>query len=244
MPPAGLTSDNGALLVGVVIANIRFHDAIEVKLWVYGTWLLNTATTCIYTKVAYTYYINHFNDPLYQIFEDNCVAVASIMTGSTVFLVQSFFIMRVWKLLERSWYTVALITFFIVLALYALSSSAAITYLTVKRTDRAMVLDALLRSNVVVETALDIFLTVSLVYTLQKHPLNRANRFDRLMVFLATRGILMTAYQAVVIILTNVITLTFVTAAFQIMLATVYTSSMLFTVRVKAEQPKIRISRF
>ncbi|KAI0045532.1 hypothetical protein FA95DRAFT_1607642 [Auriscalpium vulgare] len=244
--------DPGALLIGLIIttflAGMTGHqtwfyfthftnDGIEIKLWVLAIWSFDLITAALYSATVYFFLISHSGDPDYIAYNSRAWDAASITTGITIFLVQTFFVARIWRLRQivypRARINVVICITFLILAVYALASSAAMTYYDFKGTaSHTPHLRNVYLSNVGIETGLDLLITVTLVHILTQHH-NEFSRkkspFEALLLLFVTRGIIVALYQILLLILPFAIHGSYIWAAFLFSLSKVYANSALMT---------------
>ncbi|KAI0060568.1 hypothetical protein BV25DRAFT_1917650 [Artomyces pyxidatus] len=214
--------DIGIILIGSIFAALlygitsqqtvfyftHFHqDGLIVRIWVITLWILDTATTWFVGLIVYNYFINHFGTVVYHPLSDWSFSISSITTGTIIFLVHAFFIIRIRKLRKSVYPTSklndALVVFFGILAVYSYASSIEMTYFDF-RFPKGKVEMGTYVSNISVETALDLFITIALVGILQQHRhefAKRKNPIEQLMIFFITRGIILTTFQTLMLIL-------------------------------------------
>ncbi|KAI0055961.1 hypothetical protein BV25DRAFT_1666578 [Artomyces pyxidatus] len=213
--------DPGALLIGIVFASVlygmtsqqtvfyfaHFQDTLIIRVWVAVLWVLETVTTVFESLVINDYFIHHYGHIGVDATNDTYFSVSSITTGCIIFLVQIFFIVRIRKLRNTVyptsiWNNVVFV-FFIILAVFSFSTSIQLTYYDIASPDNPLRQPVYI-ANVSVETALDLFITISLVVILHQHRnefAKKKNPIEQLIMFFTTRGIVLTLFQISMLII-------------------------------------------
>ncbi|KAI0069122.1 hypothetical protein BV25DRAFT_95956 [Artomyces pyxidatus] len=142
-----------------------------------------------------------------------------------------------WPVLPLTGFRTILVGFLAIMALAVPSATAVLTYYSFPSTQRLLRDAPRLEKNIwigilVVESVLDLTLTATLIYILGQHEgeFPRSNNvFERLRTFFFTRGIILTMFQVVVMILSFAVTHSTVYLAFLLSLGQVYANSALMT---------------
>ncbi|KAI0067468.1 hypothetical protein BV25DRAFT_1819815 [Artomyces pyxidatus] len=217
LPPG---HDPGALIIGIVFASLlygltsqqtifyftHFRDGIILRIWVVALWILETVTTIFEGLVVTNYFITHFGENLSTV-DNSFFSVSSVATGGIIFLVQGFFIVRI-RTLRNTVYPTSIwnniiFVFFTALACFSFATSIQLTYYDV-RSPRNGYRKPIYLSNISIETALDVFITVALVLILHQHRneySKKKNPIEQLILFFITRGIILTLFQFCMLII-------------------------------------------
>ncbi|KAI0320931.1 hypothetical protein OF83DRAFT_467725 [Amylostereum chailletii] len=164
---------------------------------------------------------------------------SGLLTGLIIFLVQIFFIVRIWKV-RRSVYPDSPWTFvmsgvFTILALFAITTSIALNTISCRAGASGVdLVHTLLDANIAVETSLDVLLTVALVCLLNDHRNEFGDKsnspIERLIVFFIARGVGVSVWQVFGFLGDVTLTNKSVWFAVAMCTASVYTCSVLATV--------------
>ncbi|KZV71639.1 hypothetical protein PENSPDRAFT_650499 [Peniophora sp. CONT] len=212
------------------------NDNPTLKIWVYVLLSLTTAGFILDSMNTWGYLTTS------AIASEQTVAVEGALSGLTIFSVQTFFVLRIWNVRREvrpdSLFTIPQVA---VLALMALTSLVCVLTTTGFLTNpsrfpaNGLTITAnLLKVKISTDAVLDALVTVSLSALLQAHRseflhLRKDSPLEHLLVFFATRGIIMAVFQIVFLILvfaTNYIT---VGTANTTLMPKVYAVSMLLT---------------
>ncbi|TFK79458.1 hypothetical protein K466DRAFT_606132 [Polyporus arcularius HHB13444] len=112
----------GALLVGVILSAIFWgvsccqmyyyysqyrDDALPLKVLVLAVWVTDSAHQGLISHSIYTYLVSDYGNPVAITLLNESIIVEVMFNAMTGLLVQSFFVLRVWRLCGRKLYLVA-----------------------------------------------------------------------------------------------------------------------------------------
>ncbi|VDB82914.1 unnamed protein product [Peniophora sp. CBMAI 1063] len=210
-------------------------DSFALKIWVYLLLALTT-TGFILDSINTWGYLTGSSIASQQLY-----AIEGALAGITIFVVQIFFIVRIWTVRREarpdSVYTTLQVGILAVMALASVTCVMTITgYLTAPTFPKNghTVTANLRKAKIALDAALDALVTVSLSALLQAHRnefshLRRDSPLERLLVFFAARGIIMAVFQSLFLILVFAENYITVGAANTTLMPKVYAISMLLT---------------
>ncbi|VDB82913.1 unnamed protein product [Peniophora sp. CBMAI 1063] len=212
------------------------NDNLTLKTWVYLLLALTTTGFVLDSINTWGYLTGS------TVSSEQLVAVEGALSGITIFVVQIFFIVRIWNVRREvrpdSMFTIPQVAILVAMALTSVTCVMTTTgYLTNPShfPKNGLTITAnLLKVKIATDAVLDALVTVSLSALLQAHRsefshLRKDSPLEHLLVFFATRGIIMAVFQLLFLILvfaTNYIT---VGTANTTIMPKVYAISMLLT---------------
>ncbi|KAL5512692.1 hypothetical protein ACEPAG_2958 [Sanghuangporus baumii] len=236
----------GVLFLGVVFAmalwgassvqvyyyfNRYTKDALWMKIMVVVTWALDTTHQGLITHTIYTYLITNYGDAAFLGNIVDTLLFEVIFSSLIVLIVQSFFILRVWKLSHRNIPIVVVlsglaIASFIVSALYTAKG------LKLKTFARLTEIFSLSRAINITNVITDISIAACLIFLLQssRTGFKRSDSIiNRLILFSLNTGLL-TSFDAVGSLIGNTVWGdTFIYILFYVNISRLYTNSLMAT---------------
>ncbi|KAI0045533.1 hypothetical protein FA95DRAFT_1607643 [Auriscalpium vulgare] len=203
----------GGILIGCVVAAVLYgftsqqmvfyfshfpQDGIALKIWAAMVWVFDTLATILTVLVAYDYFILRYGEAIRRPLDNWWFSIAGVATGATICLVHGFFIFRIRKLRKTVYpgspLNHIIFVFFSIMALFCFASSIQLTYYDF-RDPQSYYRRPMFISNVSVQTALDLFITIALVTMLQFHRNEftaKSSPIEQLTFFFLTRGVVLT----------------------------------------------------
>jgi len=194
-------------------------------------YISDTVSQALMVQVAYVYLITNYANPLFLTKLVSTLLPIMLMTAILSLGVQSFFIMRIWRLSKKNiWVTgfvmaISLAQFFSNIAFYGVAHGYTDFAQLVPKTDFMHVINALMAAS---DATIAIVLSF-LLHTSRSGFRKTDTIINRLIMFTVNTGVL-TGVCAVLTLITNIaFPNTFIYMIFYILVARVYTNSLLAT---------------
>ncbi|OBZ73808.1 hypothetical protein A0H81_06192 [Grifola frondosa] len=215
-PNLGLDSSVGCIFIGTLFANILYagtcaqtvfyyrryrNDRWPLKGLVFLLWLLDTVTTILDIEVVWQFTVRNHANPFALLQVPKTFVVEFAVNSFTIYLVQGYFINKIWKLLENRWYKYPLTLAGLALALVSLGGGFGTSYeLSVNNTDATAIPSVKTPASIQQVTSIvcDIYITVSLCVILwkEKTGFKRTDSLlDKLAVYALQRGFVTATIQ-------------------------------------------------
>ncbi|OCB87159.1 hypothetical protein A7U60_g5673 [Sanghuangporus baumii] len=193
------------------------------------------------TVQMYYYYNNYLRDPMWikllyanSAFLDvivDTLLIEVLFNGLIVFLVQAFFLLRVWRLSQKN-IPVIVVLGGLILASLALSIVYTVRALEIRVFSRLTEIYALNRSINVINAVTDVALAAALIYLLQQSRtgFKRSNHIINRLIFFSLNTGLLTSIDAIVTLIMNTVYgSTFLYILFFLNISRLYTNSFMAT---------------
>ncbi|KAH8113548.1 hypothetical protein DFH11DRAFT_306732 [Phellopilus nigrolimitatus] len=236
----------GVLFIGVVLAmglwgagsvqcyyyfNRYTKDEWWMKTLVVWVWVLDTIHQGLITHTAYTYLITNYGNPVFLNTIVDTLLIEVLFNALVVLSVQTFFVMRIWKLSHKS-IPLIVILCMLVAAEFILSIVYLVKALQLGTFTNLPKIVNLSRSINIFGAAGDVAIAISLIWLLQRSRtgFTRSDSIiNRLIMFSMNTGLL-TSLDAVMSLVTiTVLPNTFVYILFYVTVSRLYTNSLLAT---------------
>ncbi|KAI0045531.1 hypothetical protein FA95DRAFT_1607641 [Auriscalpium vulgare] len=248
-----------ALFYGFTSQQIVFYfghfpqDGWIMKTWALAIWVIDTISTILTVQTVYNFFVTRYGQVVIAPLDNWWYSIAGVTTGTIIFLVHgcvgfssfgsanarypsSPFSPTDLDAVRRTVYPTSplndiIFIFFGVMALFCFGSSIQLTYYDL-RDPRSALRRPMFISNVSIETALDLFITVAMVSLLQNHRgefTTKKSPVYQLTFFFITRGVVLTVFQVFLVAVPYAAPESFSSFAIFACVSKVYANSALVT---------------
>lgn len=244
--PVALDNTLGCVFIGVLIAmslwgastvqtyyyfNRYPKDELWLKSLVLVVWILDTIHQGMITHTAYTYLITEYGNVAYLDVIVKTLLYEVIVSGILVFLVQSFFVLRIYKLSHNNIYVVVFLELLVIgeLVVSLIYTDKGLKLGTYSKLVQIANLSRAINALAAVS---DVAIAVSLIFLLQRSRtgFRRSDTvINRLILFSLNTGLLTSIDALLSLITITVLPNTFVYILFFVTISRLYTNSLLAT---------------
>ncbi|KAH9943025.1 uncharacterized protein BXZ73DRAFT_97089 [Epithele typhae] len=240
----------GALFLGVFVSTILWgiscsqlyyyyngypNDRAYTKVMVLAVWASDTAHQALVTHTLYTYLITEYGNPTALSYITKTIVVEVLFNGITGFLVQTFFVVRVWKLSDKNNCFAAPLGLLVLAELvfsigYFSEALSLSTYTELPR------VRALSISMNVFAAAADVSIAGSLCFMLNRSRsefVKSNTLINKLILFAVNTGLLTSVCACISLITYFTLPLSFVYICFYFLMGRLYANSLLATLNAR-----------
>ncbi|KAI0807244.1 hypothetical protein C8Q74DRAFT_1362770 [Fomes fomentarius] len=231
----------GGILWGVSCSQVYYYytryskDSLGVKLLVFAVWLSDTAHQGLITHSVYWYLITEYGKPASLFLLTKTIIIEMLFNGITGFLVQGFFVHRIWKLSEKRLWLVLPVASMVLAELIAsiMYMATAINYTSFA--ELAQVKGLSVSMNVFAAVG-DVLIAAILCTILHQSrtSFSRSNTLiNKLMVFAVNTGLLTSICACISLITFWALPNTFVYITFYFLIGRLYANSLMATLNAR-----------
>ncbi|KAL5482961.1 hypothetical protein ACEPAI_9556 [Sanghuangporus weigelae] len=207
------------------------QDPVWIKLLVGTVWALDTTHQGLIIHSVYVYLITQYGNLTFLNVIVDTLLIEVLFNAVIVFLVQAFFLLRVWRLSQKN-IPVVVVLGALILASLVLSIVYTVKGLDIRVFSRLTEIYALNRSINVINAVTDVALAAALIYLLQQSRtgFKRSNHIINRLIFFSLNTGLLTSIDAIVTLVMNTMYgSTFLYILFFLNTSRLYTNSFMAT---------------